>query len=94
MQQDQVKYLRVIVDKNLNWKAHIAKVRNKCFAGLSFLWRNMKYLPTGSKKLMYNSFIMPYLDYCQVLYNPCSRVLTGAYSELCNEVDYRETTSH
>ena len=39
MQQDQIKYLGVIVDKDLNWKAHIVKVRNKCFAGLSFLRR-------------------------------------------------------
>ena len=34
MQQNQVKSLGVLVDKDLNWKAHIAKVRNKCFAGL------------------------------------------------------------
>ena len=46
MQQDQVKYLGVIVDKDLNWKAHIARVRNKCFAGLSFLRRKHE-IPTN-----------------------------------------------
>ena len=44
----------------------------------------MKYMPTGSKKLMYNSIIMPYLDYCQVLYNPCSRVLSDQLERIQN----------
>ena len=35
----------------------------------------MKFLPSNSRKMLYKAFIMPHLDYCQVLYNPCSRVL-------------------
>jgi len=35
----------------------------------------MKFLPYNSRKMLYKAFIMPHLDYCQVLYNPCSRVL-------------------
>ena len=34
--------------------------------------------------MMYNSFIMPYLDYCQVLYNPCSRVLSDQLERIQN----------
>jgi len=73
-QQQHVKYLGVTVNKELNFKSHIANIR-RCFAGLAILRRNMKFLPSNSRKMLYKAFIMSHLDYCQVLYNPCSRVL-------------------
>jgi len=57
-QQQHVKYLGVTVDKELNFKTHIANIRRRCFAGLAILRRNMKFLPSNSRKMLYKAFII------------------------------------
>ena len=65
---DQVKYLGVIVDKQLNWKRHIEQVRNKCLSGLAILCKVRRALPPKLKSLLYLTIVQPYLDYCSVVW--------------------------
>ena len=37
--RDDVKFLGVVIDSELNWEKHVAAVRKKCFGGLATLRR-------------------------------------------------------
>ena len=59
-----VKYLGVKLDENLSFKAHATEVINKCAGRIAFLYRNSSVLDFNSRRILCNSLIQPYLDYC------------------------------
>ena len=61
-----VKYLGVIVDKQLNWKKHIESVRKRLLSALAVLYRVKRTLPPKLRKLLYQSIVLPRLNYCKV----------------------------
>ena len=67
--QDLVKYmyLGVNIDRSVSWKSNIDKVRQKCFAGLASIRR----VPCHTRKLLYQSLVLPHLDYCAVAWHSC-----------------------
>ena len=71
LKQDAVKYLGVIVDRELNWKQHIDGVRKKSLACLASIKRAGTYLSCRTKKMLYSSLVLPHLDYCSVVWNIC-----------------------
>ena len=64
---DHVKYLGVIVDKQLNWKRCVESVRKRCLSALAVLYRVKCTLPPKLRKLLYQSIVLPHLDYCTVV---------------------------
>ena len=64
---DEIKYLEVIVDKHLSWRSHIEKVRKKCLSALAVLHKIKGSLPPKLKSVLYQSMVLPHLDYCAVL---------------------------
>ena len=83
-----VKCLGVFLDVGLTWNDHIEYVRKKCFAGLGKLKRWSGVLPSRTKKQIYNALVLPYLNYCSVVWQECSQCLeaeVGKSSELWNE---------
>ena len=69
--QEEVKYLGVIIDRGLNWKSHIDRVRKKSLACLASIRRAGAYLHCHAGKMLYQSFALPHLDYCAVVWNGC-----------------------
>ena len=69
--QDAVKYLGVIVDRELNWKQHIDGVRKRSLACLASIKRAGTYLSCRTKKMLYSSLVLPHLDYCSVVWSSC-----------------------
>ena len=82
-----VKCLGVFLDIGLTWNDHIEYVRKKCFAGLGKLKRWSGVLPSRTKKQIYNALVLPYLDYCSVVWQECSvfEAEVGKSSELWKE---------
>ena len=70
-----MKCLRVFLDVGLTWNDHFEYVRKKCFAGLGKLKRWSGVLPSRTKKQIYNALVLPYLDYCLVVWQECSQCL-------------------
>ena len=70
-----VKCLWVLLDIGLTWNDHIEYVRKKCFARLGKLKRWSGVLPSRTKKQVYNALVLPYLDYCSVVWQECSQCL-------------------
>ena len=50
-------------------------MRKKCFAGLGKLKRWSGVLPSRTKKQIYNALVLPYLNYCSVVWQECSQCL-------------------
>ena len=71
-----VKCLGVFLDVGLMWNDHIEYVRKKRFAGLEKLKRWSGVLPSRTKKQIYNALVLPYLDYCSVVWQECSQCLS------------------
>ena len=74
-QQSCVRYLGVEIDRDLTWKAHIQKVYNQCMGKLAAIRRAGSYLPCHIRKLLYQAFVLPHLDYCSVVWNSCGATL-------------------
>ena len=74
-QQSCVRYLGVEIDRDLTWKAHIQKVCNQCMGKLAAIRRAGSYLPCHIRKLLYQAFVLPHLDYCSVVWNSCGATL-------------------
>ena len=56
-------FLGLVIDENMNWNAHIQKVSNKISRALGIMYRLKHYLPTYILRLIYNSLILPFLQY-------------------------------
>ena len=84
--QDCVKYLGVSIDKDLSWKTHIEQIRAQCMAKLAAIRRAGSYLPCHVRKFLYQSFVLPHLDYCSVVWNSCSTTLSDRVERVQNYV--------
>lgn len=60
---EKEKYLGLILDKNLNWKPHIDKVKSKLTSLSGALRSFAKNIPTQVRYTIYNSLIKPHIDY-------------------------------
>src|SRR5688572_4223251 len=62
------KFLGVIIEKNLNWAEHIHTVENKISKTIGILYKLGKILDKSILKLLYSSLILPYLQYCTMIW--------------------------
>lgn len=58
------KLLGVHVDHTLNWKTHVKMALNKCNSLLYLLMRIKQFLNLHVRKMFFNAYILPHLDYC------------------------------
>ena len=56
-----VKFLGVIIDEQLNWKAHIASIKCKTTA---ILYKCSQLIDPQSMRILYCSVFLPYINYC------------------------------
>ena len=69
------KYLGVWLDENLTWQKQVDETSKKISSRLALLGRLRKYLTVRSSKLLANSLILPYLDYCSNAWTNCAKYL-------------------
>jgi len=60
---DKFDFLGIVIDKNLNWKSHIAKIAFKISKVSAVMNKLKHYLPNFILLTIYNSLIMPHLNY-------------------------------
>ena len=88
-ERDSVRYLGLAIDKDLSWKTHVSNVRKKAFAAIGCIRRASQYLLVKIHKMLYNSLVLPHLDY--LLFNSVALLQSytlpepRAYTKLCNE---------
>ena len=69
------KLLGVNVDNNLTWKTQVEQTIKKCNSLLYLLLRIKCFLNIQVRKLFFNSYILPHLDYCCTVWGNCSQRL-------------------
>ena len=62
-QKKVTKYLGVLIDDQLSWKAHIQSINVKIRKGIGILYNLKEYVTQSTLKNLYFSFIQSYLDY-------------------------------
>ena len=76
-----VKYLGVILDQSLKFTDHVTEMIKKCAGRIGFLYRNSSLLDFECRRVLCNSLIQPYLDYC------CSTWYSSISQQLRNRLD-------
>ena len=61
---EKVKYLGIIIDRNLNWGLHIHQLSSMISRNIGIMNRSKFYLDKSSLKLLYNALVLPYINYC------------------------------
>ena len=65
------KDLGVIFSSDLSWSSHYSKVSSKAYGVLSLIRRTFnRNLPTGCKRKLYVTLILPHLTYCSPVWRP------------------------
>ena len=67
------KLLGVHIDTSLNFNKHVDTVCKSISSKLALLRRIKRYLPTEYRKLFYNAYILPSLDYCLTIWGNTSK---------------------
>ena len=63
-EQSNVKYLGVYIDKNLKWSHHIEHLSIIISRNIGIINRSKYLLNTQSLLLLYNALVLPYINYC------------------------------
>ena len=63
-----VKYLGIMLDENLKWESHINFVCKKISRDIGIMGRARPHLSSKQLLLLYNSFILPHLNYCAMIW--------------------------
>ena len=63
-----MQFLGVIIDEHLSWKNHITHISAKLSRSIGILSRLKYILPFNVLKMLYNSIIVPHLNYCNVIW--------------------------
>ena len=60
---DNFNFLGILLDKHLNWKSQTSKIANKISRTIGVLTKLKQYLPSRILLTIYNTLIMPHLNY-------------------------------
>ena len=70
-------YLGIIFDSNLSWNYHIDMVSHKIARTVGVMTRLKNFLPANFLLTLYNSLILPYLNYGLIVWGEkCSKLFT------------------
>jgi len=84
-----LKYLGVYIDENLTWQKHSQYVYQRVQSRLHCLYR-LRPLPNELLNKLYRTFVLPLLDYCDVVWSPSSvqyfKRFERIHSKFCSSV--------
>ena len=63
-QSESIKYLGVVLDDKLNWKAHLKYLKAKLSRSCYIMSKLRYYLDTSTLKMVYYSLFYPHVQYC------------------------------
>ena len=68
-EKDNLKYLGVVIDKSLKFTKHIANISNVITRNIGIIARVRYFLDKRTAHILYNSLILPYLNYCCLIWD-------------------------
>jgi len=79
---ETVKYLGMFIDTDLKWKSHIDHIAATISRNIGIMNRSRFFLGREHLSLLYNSLVLPYLNYCCLIWGHSSQSLTNKLSIL------------
>ena len=76
-QSDECKYLGVTFDQEFRFDSQIDEIVNKLKKALGVFSRAAKFLMTESQITLYNTLVLPHLDYCATFWILKRRGISG-----------------
>ena len=73
-QVSEYKYLGLVMDKCLTWKAHVKYLLGKVGKRIDMLGCARNNISMHSANKVYKSYIIPVFDYCDTVWNCCGTV--------------------
>ena len=70
--EEEAQFLGIVIDSNLMWDKHCNHVSNKISRNNALINQVKKVLPPPSLKILYNSLILPHLQYGLAAWGGCS----------------------
>ena len=67
-QVSEALFLGVLLDDCLSWKSHISLVAHKISKSIGIIYRSSYFLSKTSLRTLYNSLVLPYLYYCNLVW--------------------------
>ena len=61
-------FLGVLLNENLSWKPHLSHLAGKMSKSIGLIYKSSFYLSGNSLRILYNSLILPYLFYCNLVW--------------------------
>ena len=97
IQKDYIKYLGVILDKNLNWKQHIQHVNMKISKGIGILAKMRHFVPAQILRNLYFAFIAPHVNYGIINWGCATATVTKSVQRNLNKalriIDFEKYTA-
>lgn len=83
-----IKYLGVTVSESLNWDAQVKNIRSKMNKENRVLCRQRYVLSTRIRRIIYNAFLVPILNYCHNVWGTSTipNLSNFCYSETSDKV--------
>ena len=75
-------YLGVVMDEGLTWKSHVKYLLSKAEKRIGMLGRTRKNLSMQTADKVYETFILPIIDYCDTAWNCCGAVNSSKLEKL------------
>ena len=79
------KHLGIIIDDKLTWNSHIRSLRSKLGLSTTLLARVRRFIDTHTALLIYNTIILPHIDYCCSVWGARSITNTNKFQTLQNK---------
>ena len=71
-QIEECRFLGVMIDNKLSWKAHIKHVSSKVAKSVGIISKARKILDKKTLETLYYTMIYPYLLYCNIIWGNCN----------------------
>ena len=68
VQTNTARFLGVSIDSNLTWKNHIDSITKKVAKSVGIIKRIRHCLPNNILRTLYNTLILPYINYCNIIW--------------------------
>ena len=74
--KNSVKFLGVFIDEQLSWNEHLRHITTCISRNIGILYKTKIYLPKDALFMLYNSLILPYITYCNIVWATCAKTKT------------------
>ena len=99
IEKKATKFLGVILDSNLTWNEHLKKINTSVSKAIGILWKLKPILTKKTLMILYNSFVLPHLNYCNIVWGNCCKfkinslfLLQKKAIRICSHAAYRAHT--